>query len=157
MQTRFILLLMAPFIAAGLGARAAQPPSGVATTARLHNGWRLTPAGAHEKVGDTLLGGVLSPDGKRFALTNAGYGAHHLYLVNALSGKVEQTLPLARAWNGIAWSPDSATLYVSGGGSPRIHVLTRGTDGLFTPTTPLRFDDLGAVPPEEKGGAVDKS
>ncbi|HLK57518.1 MAG TPA: bifunctional YncE family protein/alkaline phosphatase family protein [Chthonomonadaceae bacterium] len=121
----------------------------------LHNGWRLTPAGTAQKVGDMLLGGALSPDKRQFAVVNAGYNAHHLYLLDALTGKVQQTLPLERAWNGVAWSPDGNTLYVSGGGLPRVHVFTRGDGGAFQPAAPLPLPDLTANPPEQRGAKPD--
>jgi YVTN family beta-propeller protein len=107
------------------------------------------------RVGDTLLGGVLSPDNTTFAFTNAGYGGHHLYLLDAQTGRVRQTVPLPRAWNGIAWSPDSTSLYVSGGGSPRIHVFHRGSTGAYVAASPIVIGDLRAVPPEANGTAND--
>ena len=102
-----------------------------------------------------LLGGALSPDKKQIAIVNAGYNAHHLYLLDAQTGRVEQTLPLERAWNGVVWSPDGNTLYVSGGGLPRVHVFTRSAGGVFQQTTPLPLPDLAANPPEKEGEKSD--
>ena len=127
-----------------------------ADSATLHNGWKLTPAGVQQKVGDMLLGGALSTDKKLLAVINAGYNAHHLYLLDANSGAVRQTLPLERAWNGVAWNPDGNTLYVSGGGLPRVHVFTREADGTFAPSTPIVLPGLTANPPEQKGQKVGK-
>jgi YVTN family beta-propeller protein len=117
----------------------------------LHNGWRLTPVGAQQQVGDMLLGGARSPDKKLFAVVNAGFNAHHLYLLDSATGKVQQTLPLERAWNGVAWSVDGDRLYVAGGGLPRVHVFARSADGTFAPGTPFSLPDITAAPPEQKG------
>ena len=109
---------------------------------RLHNGWKITPAGTHETTGDMLLGCALSPDGATLALTNVGAAAHHLHLVDTTTGKIRQSLPLTRAWNGLAWTRDGATLYVSGGTSPQVHRLQRQADGTFQAGEPLRLPDL---------------
>jgi YVTN family beta-propeller protein len=104
-----------------------------------------------------LLGGALSPDGRLLALVNAGYNAHHLYLVETTTGRLVQTVPLERAWNGVAWAADGATIYVSGGGSPRIHVLNRRSNGSFETGKPLLLTDLAANPPDKKGERADRS
>src|ERR1044071_2761775 len=46
----------------------------------LHNGWRIEPAGRSVQTGDMLMGGALSPDGKLYAIVNAGYNANALHL-----------------------------------------------------------------------------
>lgn len=133
----------------------AQRPGPQKDGVRLHNGWKITPAGTQEKVGDMLLGGVLSPDGKTLALTSAGASAHHLHLIDTATGKVRQSLPVARAWNGIAWGREGAMLYVSGGASPVIHVFQRQGDGSFTPAAAITLPDLTQTPAAEpdKGAA----
>lgn len=123
-------------------------------TSVLHNGWKITPVGTSQKVGDMLLGGVLSPDKKTIAVVNAGYNAHNLYLLDSETGAIRQTLPLERAWNGVAWARDGQTLYVSGGGLPRVHVFERQSDGGFKPGKALILPGLVANPPEK---SADKS
>lgn len=115
---------------------------------RLHNGWQITPVGTHENVGDMLLGCALSPDAKTLALTNVGYGTHQLQIVNVASGKVRQTLPLGRGWNGIAWRGDE-TIYVSGGASPFIHVFQKSFGGKFVAALDFRLPGLSADPKDE--------
>ena len=113
----------------------------------LHNGWRLTPAGEQNKTSDMLFGGALSPDKKLFAVVNAGYNAHHLYLIDSETAAIKQTLPLERAFNGVCWAPDGATLYASGGGMPRIHVFKREANGEFAASAPIVLPDIAANPP----------
>jgi YVTN family beta-propeller protein len=122
---------------------------------RLHSGWTITPAGKHEETGDMLLGCALSPDGQTLALTGAGYAPHMLYLVDTATGKIRQSLPLERAWNGVVWSKDGSALYVSGGASPRIHVFKKGNDGNFGAVRPIDLPDLtqDASKEKEKGQA----
>ena len=47
-------------------------------TATLHNGWRLTPVGAHQKISDMPLASALSPDKSLFAVVNAEIGRAHV-------------------------------------------------------------------------------
>ncbi len=114
---------------------------------QLHNGWRLTPAGRHEEMGDLLLGGAVSPDGKWLAFVNAGAAAHAVHLASAVTGKVVASLPVERAQSGggIAWSPSGETLYVSGGNAGRIYVLTVGADGALAAQKPLLIAGLATV------------
>jgi YVTN family beta-propeller protein len=83
---------------------------------RLHSGWRITPAGRTQlRTGDMLLGGAISPDGKLLAISNSGFGAHALHIVDLATEKEVGTFPVPRSWNGLAWSPDSRHVYVAGG------------------------------------------
>lgn len=83
---------------------------------RLHNGWRITPAGRKSlSTGDMLLGGAVSPDGKLLAITNSGFGAHALHVIDLATEQEVATLPIPRSWNGLAWAPDSRRIYVAGG------------------------------------------
>ncbi len=114
--------------AAGVGkyvrsARAIHPKSGEAVTlpgqdgktTLLFNGWRISPAGRHVQTGDMPLGGAISPDGTTLAITNSGYNAHALHLIELATEKEIAKIPLVRTWNGIAWSPRGDRIYVAGG------------------------------------------
>jgi YVTN family beta-propeller protein len=87
----------------------------------LFNGWRISPAGRHIATGDMLLGGAISPDGTTLAIANAGYSAHSLHLIDIASEKELADIPLNKAWNGIAWSPDGKRIYVAGGVSNAVN------------------------------------
>ncbi len=133
----------------GVDANRVQKSEKVRASSTLHNGWKLTPAGTHQKVGDMLLGCALSPDKSLFALTNAGYNAHHIYLLDAKTGALRQELKVAKTWNGIAWSKEGNRLYASGGGDPKVHTFDKGADGKFYPAS--AFVLPGLVPKREKG------
>lgn len=68
----------------------------------LPSGWRISPAGPSETIGDLAAGGVSSPNGKWIAFVSAGQGSHQLFVVDAATGKVAKKLSLGRAWIGMA-------------------------------------------------------
>ena len=88
-------------------------PEGSATV--LHTGWRIQPAGVHIPSGDLPLGGALSPDGNSVLITNCGFGAHAIHILDIGSKTRVARLPVARTWQGAAWKPDGKGFYVSGG------------------------------------------
>jgi YVTN family beta-propeller protein len=100
----------------------------------LHNGWRIRPAGRQLATGDMLVGGAFSPDGKIYAIANAGYGSHGLHLIDVATEKEIASIPLVRAWSGIAWASNGSRLYISGGTSNGFHdvnVIEKQADGTW--------------------------
>ncbi len=89
----------------------------------LFNGWGVTPAGKHIPTSDLPLKLVVSPDQKRLVAVHGGYGKHGVTLLDIASRTETQFLPLAKSWNGLAFSPDGKQFYVSGGDSGQIHVF----------------------------------
>ncbi|RYX85958.1 hypothetical protein EON83_04165 [bacterium] len=115
------------------------------TSIQLHNGWKISPVGTrHETMGDLLLGGVLSPDGKWLAFVNGGGAAHQVHLADSSSGKVLVSLPVERAQSsgGMAFSPDGRRLYVSGANAGRVYVFEVGTEGTLTAAPALVMSQL---------------
>ncbi|MGC4044085.1 MAG: bifunctional YncE family protein/alkaline phosphatase family protein [Armatimonas sp.] len=105
-------------------------------------GWRLTPVGTkHEKIGDTLLSAALRPDGKLLAVSNGGAAAHGVSFIDPTTGALVQQIKLNRVHAGLAWSPDGATLYVSGGNSGLIQILSRQSDGTYSTANPLTIQE----------------
>ncbi|MBC7806706.1 MAG: beta-propeller fold lactonase family protein [Akkermansiaceae bacterium] len=115
---------------------------------RLHNGWQITPAGTrHEELGDLLLGGVLSPDGRWLAFVNAGGAAHNVHIADATTGAVVASVPVERAQSsgGMVFARDGKTLYVSGGNAGRIYVLGVNANGTLTIKKPLVLEGMRNV------------
>lgn len=81
----------------------------------LFNGWRISPSGRPLPTGDFLLGGALNPDGSTLAIANCGFGGHALHLIDIAHEREIAKIPVFKAWNGIAWSPDGQRLYLAGG------------------------------------------
>jgi YVTN family beta-propeller protein len=97
----------------------------------LHNGWKITPAGANqEELGDLLLGGVVAPGGPWLAFVNGGAADHQVHLADTVTGRILVSAPVERAQSsgGIAFSPNGSKLYISGGNSGRIYVFRVGVD-----------------------------
>ncbi|AIE84453.1 bifunctional YncE family protein/alkaline phosphatase family protein [Fimbriimonas ginsengisoli] len=86
----------------------------------LMNGWGITPVGNHVRIGDMALKMVFSPDRKQLVTTTLGFGGVHVTTLDAATHQVIQTVDLEKVWNGIAFSPDGKTLYISGGNSGKL-------------------------------------
>lgn len=86
----------------------------------LFNGWGLTPVGDQLAIGDMPLKVVFSPDKKQLITSTLGFSGVHVTTVDVATHSVIQTLDLDRVWNGLAFSPDGKTLYVSGGNSCKL-------------------------------------
>ena len=81
----------------------------------LPNRWRITPVGKTIWTNDLLLNIEIAPDGKAAVAVHGGYNAHGLVVIDTATGEAVQNIALPTAWLGLAWSPNGANLYVSGG------------------------------------------
>ncbi|MFO7975121.1 MAG: bifunctional YncE family protein/alkaline phosphatase family protein [Candidatus Hydrogenedentota bacterium] len=81
----------------------------------LPNRWRITPVGEAIWTNDLLLNIEMAPEGKAAVALHGGYNPHGLVVVDTATGEAVQKIKLPTAWLGLAWSPDGANLYVSGG------------------------------------------
>ncbi len=117
-------------------------PHFTSQSALLHNGWKLSPAGAGVRVADMPLGCSLSPDGALLAITCGGFNDHHFTLIDAKTGKIKQDFPQKNAWNGVAWASDSSKVYACGGSVPKIFVYSRTDNGEFRADIPISVPGL---------------
>ncbi|MBC8134728.1 MAG: bifunctional YncE family protein/alkaline phosphatase family protein, partial [Fibrella sp.] len=123
-----VVLLLLALLSSGLPSETNDKRKNVLLT----NGWRITPVGIlGEKMGDTLLGCALSPDGKTLAISNAGAQTHYVSLVDTTTGKVFFKSHPCLTQSGLVWSPNGRTLYASGGITPQIHVYTQSDTGAW--------------------------
>jgi len=90
----------------------------------LFNGWGMTPAGEQVPTTDLALKLVVAPDKQRLVAVHGGFNRHGVTLIDIATRKETQFLPLARSWNGLAFSPDGKQFFVSGGDSGEIHVFS---------------------------------
>jgi YVTN family beta-propeller protein len=81
----------------------------------LPNGWKLTLLGKSIPTEDLILKSVVSPDGKAVIAVTAGFNPHGLVVVDTRTEQATQRITLKSAYNGLSWSPDGKSLYVSGG------------------------------------------
>ncbi|GGJ63795.1 bifunctional YncE family protein/alkaline phosphatase family protein [Streptomyces brasiliensis] len=126
-------------------------------TALATYGWKITPAGHQEKLGEKPFGSALSPDGKYLAVSNDGDRTQTLSLLDAASGKVVQEVNYTGSqalFVGLAWSPDGSKLYAAAGGNDKVRVYSlRG--GQLTEDAPIilpkgSFPSDVAVAPDGK-------
>jgi YVTN family beta-propeller protein len=119
----FFLLAVPAFLAVLVSSQAAcrpatpgEPAARTSETLPLPTGVRLDPAGPSFDVGNMPLAvaGAPGPPG-RLVLLLSGYREQGLQVVDAVAGRVLQTLPQPGAFIGLAFSPDGKTLYASGG------------------------------------------
>lgn len=81
----------------------------------LPNGWSITPAGNNIAIGELPLNLVVSNQKKYLAITNNGQSTHTIDLIDVASEKRIDSIIIAKAWYGLAFSKDDKFLYASGG------------------------------------------
>ncbi len=101
----------------------------------LPNGWSLTPAGKQIPLGDLPLTIAVSHAKTLLAVTNNGQSKQSIQLVNLRSERLVATVPVGKAWGGLAFSDDDRTLYASGGNDNWILRYAVGTDTLIVRDT----------------------
>lgn len=128
---------------AGLGAQAHPAGPGGGGNALLPNGRRVTPAGDQVRVGGWPQVVALSPDGTHLAVGNTGAGPQSVSFVDTASLVTQHVFPLysastppgdpfdpATVFAGMAFSPDGARLWVSGGSQNIVHAFDVTPAGL---------------------------
>ncbi|MBI5834467.1 MAG: bifunctional YncE family protein/alkaline phosphatase family protein [Armatimonadetes bacterium] len=115
--------------------------------------WLIAPAGQLLDVGEMPQHVLLSPDGKRLAVANVGFGVQSVMLIDTATRKIVQRAEFQTPkaiFRGMAFSADGTALYVSGGPSDVIRVVKVLPDGginVTVPEIPLRR--MASAPPVE--------
>jgi YVTN family beta-propeller protein len=89
----------------------------------LFNGWGVTPAGEHVACSDMALKMVVAPDKKAVVAVCAGHNEAGVNLIGLDAKRQRQFIPIKEVFNGLAFSRDGTTFYVSGGDSGVIYVF----------------------------------
>jgi YVTN family beta-propeller protein len=110
----FLLLMLAPGLATRSNAQAMQNTAEPGWI-RLPNGWGISPAGTSLPLGDLPLNMALSASKKYLAVTNNGQSDQSIELIDPLSFKRLDSVPVHAAWLGLAFSADDQYLYAAGG------------------------------------------
>lgn len=87
---------------------------------QLPNGWSLTPAGNSVNLQDLPLNLVVSPSNTLLAVTNNGQSTQSITLIDAQTEEILDDVTVAKAYVGLAFSPDEKYLYASGGNDNKI-------------------------------------
>src|SRR5258708_5734918 len=74
--------------------------------ALLFNGGGFTPAGTHAKISDMPMRMIFSPDHKTLITVSGGYSNEGLTLLDVVTQKVTQFIPIQSVFNGLALTPD---------------------------------------------------
>ncbi len=88
----------------------------------LPNGWSLSPAGQTIALGDLPLNLVVSPSGKRLAVTNNGQSKQSVMLIDPATLTLLDEVEIRKSWYGLAFNGDETQLYASGGNDNMIVV-----------------------------------
>lgn len=127
-----------------------QTPGEMGGRTLLANGWWLSPAGHSIKLSTLPLNAAVTTDQKYLAVTNDGWDAPLLMLVDLRDYKVIQSVKLKDSWLGIAFSASGGhgdRLYVSGGNQNCVYTF-KLVDGHLEKSDTIQF-----VPPYPKATA----
>jgi DNA-binding beta-propeller fold protein YncE len=98
----------------------------------LNSGWKLDPVGKQIPLSTLPMSTAVSPDGKYLLVLNGGYRPPSISVIEIAAARVVSTTPVADAWLGMAFAPNSDLLYVGGGSRASIYEF-RFANGALTP------------------------
>ena len=100
-----------------------QPGHISANTILLPNGWKRSPAGQQVSVGGLPLRVVAVPHTDLALTASNGYGDQFLSLIDLVSHRIIQRVPMVASWMGLAVASDGKTVYASTGSGDSIAVF----------------------------------
>jgi YVTN family beta-propeller protein len=112
---------------------------GATEVRRLPTGAFLDPVGTHVTLGSMPLAMVTAPGGRHLIVLLNGWREQGLQVVDRFGGRVTQTEVLPAVFLGLAFAPDSTTLYASGGYRDVVYRL-RWHGGRLTRTDSLPLE-----------------
>ncbi len=119
-----LLLLCRLFLSLSALLCRAAPAQTPVFTSPLPTGVRLDPAGDAVELGSMPLNVVVAPDGTKAVVVLSGFREQGIQVVDLKSRQVTQTLIQDGAFFGAALSPDSRTIYVSGGNTDTLFIYS---------------------------------
>jgi YVTN family beta-propeller protein len=111
---------------------------------RLNSGWVLDPVGKQVPLSTLPMSTALSPDGKYLLVLNGGYRPPSITVIDAASGDVKASVPVADAWLGMAFAPRGDRVYVGGGSKASVFEFTFA-GGTLTPARTFPVPSLDHV------------
>lgn len=89
----------------------------------LPNGWKLTPPTDNIPIGDLPLKLIITKNENYAFTSNSGMSENSVSVINLITMKETQRVPLNKLWRGLALNDDDSKLYVSGGNNNYIYIL----------------------------------
>ncbi|MBS1717765.1 MAG: bifunctional YncE family protein/alkaline phosphatase family protein [Armatimonadetes bacterium] len=124
---------------------AAIPTTSLPSDTLLFNGWGVKPVGHQVEVGPMTFKMVVAPDGNHLILTNRRDNGPHIVTVDLATNTVTDSIAVPDSLNGLAFSPDGQSLYVTGGkGSDALRVYSYSS-GTLTLENQLQRPDWSEV------------
>ena len=90
----------------------------------LNSGWVLDPVGKQVPLDTLPMSSALSPDGKYLLVLNGGYRPPSITVIDAATGAVVGSTPVADGWLGLTFSPQGDRVYVGGGSKAAVFEFT---------------------------------
>jgi YVTN family beta-propeller protein len=119
----------------------------------LNSGWVLDPVGKQVPLDTLPMSSALSPDGKYLLVLNGGYRPPSITVIDAASGTVKGSVPVADAWLGLAFTPRGDRVYVGGGSKASVFEFTFA-DGTLAPARTFAVPSLDKVSGHDMIGDV---
>jgi hypothetical protein len=101
LRTILLALFFAPVLLAEPPGAARRPGAQPDGSILLPNMWSLQPAGLQVPLGDFPVNIAVHPGGKHAAVLHAGHGRHEIHLVDLVSARVTQRIPVEETFYGI--------------------------------------------------------
>src|ERR1700674_1243382 len=153
---------------------AAELPTGMRITPTAARGARFSALnpdlpGRPDFAAGYAVTSATSPDGRTLLMLTSGYNLNYdvqsrlapaesneyvfVYDVSVDLPKKLQVLPIARAFAGLAWSPNGDEFYVSGGEEDTVHVFARDSSG-WKEAPPIRLGHAAGLGLNTKPGVA---
>ncbi|MFO0984928.1 MAG: hypothetical protein U1E76_24900 [Planctomycetota bacterium] len=114
----------------------------------LPNGWRLSPVGSLVPLPELPLGCDLTPDGRYAAIACCGAGNQSLTVLDLERREITCSVPMHRAWLGVAFFDDGRQLIASAGNDNELWFFAHAAGALN------RSGAVSLGPPWEAGGRI---
>ena len=114
----------------------------------LNSGWKVDPVGRQIPLDTLPMSSALTPDGKYLLVLNGGWKPPSISVIDAATGTVKGSTPVADGWLGLAISPAGDRVYVGGGQKASIFEFALA-NGVLTAARTF------VVVPQDKRGSQD--
>ena len=116
----------------------------------LNSGWKLDPVGRQIPLDTLPMATALSPDRHYLLVLHCGYRPPSIAVIDTDTGAVASSTPVADAWLGLAFAPNSSKVYVGGGARGAVFEFTLA-NGKLTAGRTFNLEQGGGEPKDFVG------